>query len=135
VAADVLAAAVAAAVAKKTRHRAQGADFESIAQHVFGLVALAAAAFASVISQHRDSLHHRSLPRFEFGATFGARRKYLSISFGFAVPTRSRKKSSAARKEPTFSATAAAMNWFSDTPSWAANSAATFFTEAGSFNG
>src|SRR5882672_6668903 len=61
VAADVLAAGVAAAVAKKTRHRAQGADFESIAQHVLGLVA-PAAALASVISQHRNSLHRRSLP-------------------------------------------------------------------------
>ena len=59
VATDVLAAGVAAAVAKKTRHRAQGADFESIAQHVLGLVAPAAAALASVISQHRDSLHRR----------------------------------------------------------------------------
>src|SRR5580693_6249081 len=43
VAADILAAGVAAAVAKKARHRAQGADFESIAEHVFGLVAPAAA--------------------------------------------------------------------------------------------
>jgi len=42
-----------------------------------------------------------------FGATFGARRKYLSMSLGFADPARSRRKSSAARKEPTFSATAA----------------------------
>src|SRR5258707_14317904 len=53
VAADVLAAGVAASVAKKTRHRAHGADFESIAQHVLGLVAPAAAALAGVISQHR----------------------------------------------------------------------------------
>src|ERR1700676_382588 len=37
VAADVLAAGVAASVAKKTRLRAQGADFESIAYHVLGL--------------------------------------------------------------------------------------------------
>ena len=59
VAADVLAAGIAASVAKKTRHRAQGADFESIAQHVLGLVA-PAAALARVISQHRDSLHRRS---------------------------------------------------------------------------
>jgi hypothetical protein len=42
------------------------------------------------------------------GATFGARRKYLSMSLGFADPARSRRKSSAARKEPTFSATAIA---------------------------
>src|ERR1700721_1120668 len=70
-----------------------------------------------------------------FGTTFGARRRYLSISFGFAVPARARRKSSAARKEPTFSATAAAMNWFNDTPSVAANSAAAFFTDVGSFNG
>src|ERR1700722_6921271 len=70
-----------------------------------------------------------------FGAIFGARRRYLSMSFGFAVPARSRRKSSAARKEPTFSATAAAMNWFNDTPSVAANSAAAFFTDVGSFNG
>jgi argininosuccinate lyase len=69
------------------------------------------------------------------GATFGARRKYLSMSLGFADPARSRRKSSAARKEPTFSATAAAMNWFNDTPSVAANSAAAFFTDVGSFNG
>jgi len=62
---DVFAAGVTAAVAKETRHRAQGADFESIAQHVPGLVAPAAATLASVISQHRDSLHRRSLPRFE----------------------------------------------------------------------
>jgi hypothetical protein len=59
-----------------------------------------------------------------FGATFGARRKYLSMSLGFAVPARSRRKSSAARREPTFSATAAAMDWLNDTPSVAANSAA-----------
>ena len=69
----------------------------------------------------------------EFGATFGTRRKYLSMSFGFVVPARSRRKSSAARKEPTFSATA--MNWFNDTQSVAANSAAAFFTDVGSFNG
>src|SRR6202522_1387876 len=43
VAADVLAAGVAAAVAKETRHRVQGADFESIAEHVLGLVAPAPA--------------------------------------------------------------------------------------------
>src|ERR1700722_16619455 len=60
VAADVIAAGVAAALAKKTRHRAQGADFESVAEHVLRLVASAAAALASVISQHRDSLHRRS---------------------------------------------------------------------------
>jgi hypothetical protein len=65
VAADVLVAGVAAAVAKKTRHRAQGADFESIAQHVSGLVAPTTAALASVISQHRDFLHRRSLLCFE----------------------------------------------------------------------
>src|SRR5271169_4787656 len=70
-----------------------------------------------------------------FGATFGARRRYLSMSLDFAVPARSRRKSSAARKEPTFSATAAAINWLSDTPSLAANSAAAFFTDVGSFNG
>jgi len=64
VAADVLAAGVAAAVAKKTRHRAQGADFKSIAEHVLGLIA-PAATLASVLSQHRDSPHRRSLPRFE----------------------------------------------------------------------
>jgi hypothetical protein len=57
------------------------------------------------------------------------------MSLGFAVPARSRKKSFAARKEPTFSATAAAMDWFNDTPSEAANSAAAFFTYVGSFNG
>jgi hypothetical protein len=63
VAADILAAGVAATVAKKTRHRAQGADFESIAEHVLGLIAPAAATLANLISQHRDSLHRRSLPR------------------------------------------------------------------------
>src|SRR5277367_6379940 len=62
VAADVLAAGVAAAVAKETGHRAQRADFESIAEHVLGVFAPAAAALASVISQHRHSLHRRSLP-------------------------------------------------------------------------
>src|SRR5882724_5531634 len=56
VAAGVLAAGVTAAVPKETRHRAQGADIESIAEHVLRLVAPAAAALASVISQHRDSL-------------------------------------------------------------------------------
>src|SRR5271167_3215027 len=60
VARDVLAAGVAAAVAKETRHRAQGADFESIAEHVLGLVAPAAAALASALSQHKDSLHRHS---------------------------------------------------------------------------
>src|SRR5271168_1687399 len=63
VAADVLAAGVAAAVAKETCHRAQGADFESIAEHVLGLVAPAATTLASIFSQHRDSLHRRSPPR------------------------------------------------------------------------
>src|SRR3984885_1749124 len=63
VAVDVVAAGVAATVAKKTRHRAQGADFESIAQHVLGLVTPAPAAFAGVFSQPRDSLHRRFLPR------------------------------------------------------------------------
>ena len=56
-AADVLAAGVTAAVAKKSRHRAQGADFEPIAQHVLGFSAPAAAALAGVLSQHRNSLH------------------------------------------------------------------------------
>src|SRR5258708_3691471 len=65
VAADVLAAGVAAAVPKKARHRAQGADFESIAQHVVGLVPPAAAALASIISKHRNSLNRRSLPHFK----------------------------------------------------------------------
>src|ERR1700720_1106036 len=65
VAADILAVGVATAVAKKSGHRAQGADFESIAQHVLGLVAPAATALASVISQHRDSLHRRPLPSFQ----------------------------------------------------------------------
>jgi hypothetical protein len=64
VAAEVLAAGVAAAVAKETRHRAQGADRESIAEHIFGLVAPAAAP-TRVVSQHWNSLHRRSLPRFE----------------------------------------------------------------------
>jgi hypothetical protein len=61
VAADILAASVAAAVAKKPRHRAQGADLESIAEHVLGLAA-AAATLASVIFQHRNSLHRRPPP-------------------------------------------------------------------------
>ena len=39
VAAGVLPAGVAAAIAKESRHRAQGADFQSIAQHVLGLFA------------------------------------------------------------------------------------------------
>src|SRR5258708_3185618 len=56
VAADVLAAGVAAAVPKESRHRAQGADFESIADHVLGLLA-PSPAFASVFSQHWNSLH------------------------------------------------------------------------------
>jgi len=62
VAADILAAGVAAAVAKKTRHWAQGADFESIAEHVLALFAPTAATLARLISQHRDSLHRPSLP-------------------------------------------------------------------------
>lgn len=45
------------------------------------------------------------------------------------------RRSRAVRKDPTFSATAAAMNWFNDTPSVAASSAAAFFTDVGSFNG
>src|SRR5258708_21693364 len=61
VAADVLAAGVAAAVPKESRHRAQGADFESIAEHVLGLLA-ASPAFASVFSQHWNSLHRHTLP-------------------------------------------------------------------------
>ena len=65
VAADVLAAGIAAAVAKETRHRVQGADHESIAEHVLGLVAPAAAALTSDIFLHRDSLHRRTLRRFE----------------------------------------------------------------------
>src|SRR5271167_1991475 len=61
VAADVLAAGVAAAVAKESRHRAQRADSESVAEHVLRLVA-PTAALAGVFSQHRNSLHRRSLP-------------------------------------------------------------------------
>lgn len=57
------------------------------------------------------------------------------MSFGFADPSRSRKNSRAVRRHPTFSATAAAMNWLSETPSLAANSAAAFLTEVGSFKG
>lgn len=66
------------------------------------------------------------------GATSGTQRRYLNIWLGLAVPARSHKKPSAARNEPTFSATAAAMTWFSDTPSVAANSATAFFTDMGS---
>src|SRR5271167_173194 len=43
VAGDVIAAGVAATVAKETGHWAQGADFESIAEHVLGFVTPAAA--------------------------------------------------------------------------------------------
>jgi hypothetical protein len=38
-------------------------------------------------------------------------------------------------EEPAFSVAAAATNWFNDTPTVAANSAAAFFTDVGSFNG
>src|SRR6202521_2647286 len=69
VAADILAAGVAEAVAKETGHRAQRADFESIAEHVLGLVAFAAA-LASVISQHRDSLHRYPSPASRMSIAF-----------------------------------------------------------------
>ena len=46
-AADVVAAGIAASVAKKTRHRAQGADFQPITEHVLGLLATATAALAA----------------------------------------------------------------------------------------
>ena len=57
------------------------------------------------------------------------------MSLGFADPARLCRKSRAVRIVPTFPATAEAMNWFKDTPSSLASSAAVFFTEVGSFSG
>jgi hypothetical protein len=49
---DVLGASIAAPIAKETRHRTHGADIEYFTKHVLGIVAPAAAALASVLSQH-----------------------------------------------------------------------------------
>jgi hypothetical protein len=54
VAADVLAVGIAASVAKKTRHRAQGADFESITQ----------SSWARYAGRHRPCQRHLSTSGF-----------------------------------------------------------------------
>jgi hypothetical protein len=69
------------------------------------------------------------------GASLGAvRRNFMSPS-PVALPARFLKKSAAVSTTPTFSATAAAIHWFSDTPSSFASRWAAFLMERGSFNG
>jgi hypothetical protein len=53
----------------------------------------------------------------------------------WALPARFLKKSAAVSTTPTFSATAAAIHWFYDTPSSFASRWAAFLMERGSFNG
>src|SRR5260370_42465011 len=52
-----------------------------------------------------------------------------------ALPVHFLKKSAAVSTTPTFSATAAAIHWFKDTPSSFASRWAAFLMESGSFNG
>src|SRR5580700_2349153 len=69
------------------------------------------------------------------GASLGAvRRNFISPSPA-ALPARFLKKSAAVSTTPTFSATAAAIHWFNDTPSSLASRWAAFLMERGSFNG
>jgi hypothetical protein len=68
-------------------------------------------------------------------ASLGAvRRNFMSPS-PVALPARFLKKSAAVSTAPTFSATAAAIHWFNDTPSSFASRWAAFLMERGSFNG
>jgi hypothetical protein len=52
-----------------------------------------------------------------------------------ALPARLLKNSAAGSTTPTFSATAAAIHWFNDTPSSFASRWAAFLMESGSLNG
>jgi hypothetical protein len=68
-------------------------------------------------------------------ASLGAvRRNFMSPS-PVALPARFLKKSAAVSTTPTFSATAAAIHWFNDTPSSFASRWAAFLMERGSLNG
>src|SRR6266581_4146930 len=69
------------------------------------------------------------------GATRGALRRNFMRPSPLAFPARFLKKSAAVSITPTFSATAAAIHWFRDTPSSFARRWAAFLTEFGSFNG
>src|SRR5271165_2262056 len=69
------------------------------------------------------------------GATFGAwRRNFISRS-PVDLPARFLKNSAAVSTTPTFSATATAIHWFSETPSSFAKRWAAFLMDTGSFNG
>ena len=69
------------------------------------------------------------------GCSRPALRRNLRRSFGFALPARRSRNSRAVSITPTFSATATAMNWLSETPSAFANLAAAALTDVGSFSG
>jgi hypothetical protein len=66
----------------------QQAGFDNVALATLSAVGLCVSA-----ARHESRPYGTSSA---FGATFGARRKYLSMSLGFADPARSRRKSSAA---------------------------------------
>src|SRR5271165_6058120 len=69
------------------------------------------------------------------GALLGAVRRYFINPSPVAFPARFLKKSDAVSMTPTFSATATAIHWLSDTPSSFASRCAAFLMERGSFNG
>src|ERR1700731_1927801 len=69
------------------------------------------------------------------GASLGAvRRNFMSPS-PVALPARFLKESAAVSTTPTFSATAAVIHWFNDTPFSCGSRWAAFLMERGSFNG
>ncbi len=70
-----------------------------------------------------------------FAATFGARRKYLSMSLGFADPSALTQETIGGAQGTSLFRYRRRDELFNDTPSEAANSAAAFFTDVGSFNG
>jgi hypothetical protein len=69
-----------------------------------------------------------------FGVTFGARRRYLSMSLGFTVPARSQEIICGAQGVYLF-CHCSRDEWFCDTPPLAINAAAAFFTYVGNING
>lgn len=66
VVADILAAGVTTAVAKKTCHRTQGADLKPLAEHVFRFIGPATAAATRIFFQHDDFLHRIPLHRRQY---------------------------------------------------------------------
>jgi len=69
------------------------------------------------------------------GVTLGARRRNFMSPAPVAFPARFLKNSAAVSTTPTFSATATAIHWFSETPSSLARRCAAFLIDTGSFNG